>query len=78
MKTAVSSVSSKGQIVIPAALRDQMGLVPGTRVSLERNGDTIVLRPLTKAFVRSLRGYFRDSSLEELRERSHRDDKKSR
>lgn len=76
MARAISNVSTKGQIVIPAALRDELGLVPGTQVSVERDGDTIVLRPLTRAFVRSLRGSFRGESLEQLRERAHRDDKR--
>ncbi len=76
MKSTVSNISTKGQIVIPAALREELGLVPGTRVAVERKGDTIVLRPITRAFVRSLRGALRGSSLEELREREHRDDKR--
>lgn len=75
MKPTVSNVSTKGQIVIPAAIREEMGLVPGTRVAIERQGDTIVLRPVTEAFIRSLRGCFRGAGLEELRERLHRDDK---
>ncbi len=75
MKSAVGNISTKGQIVIPAAIRDEMGLVPGTRVAIERQGDTIVLRPVTEAFIRGLRGCFRGAGLEDLRERVHRDDK---
>ncbi len=59
MKRALRNVSSKDQVVIPAALREEMGLVPGTRVAVERQGDTIVLRPVTRAVIRSLRGSFR-------------------
>jgi len=68
-------INTKGQVLIPAALRKAMGLVPGTRVAIERRGDTIVLRPITDAFIRSFRGRFRGLGLEELRERVHRDDK---
>ena len=75
MKPVVTNVSTKGQIVIPASLREEMGIVPGTRVTLERKGHTIVLRPVTDAFIRSFRGYFRGSNLEEIRERAHHDDK---
>ena len=76
MKSTVSNVSTKGQIVIPAALREEMGLTPGTRVTIERAGDTIVLRPLTRDFIRSLRGSFRGLGLEEFRDREHRKDKR--
>jgi AbrB family looped-hinge helix DNA binding protein len=76
MRAKVSQISTKGQIVIPAQLREELGLVPGTPVSVEREGDTLILRPVTPAFVRSLRGYFRNSGLGELREREHRNDKR--
>jgi AbrB family looped-hinge helix DNA binding protein len=76
VKASVSQLSTKGQIVIPARLREELGLVPGTPVSIEREGDALILRPVTPAFVRSLRGYFRNSGLGKLREREHRDDKR--
>jgi AbrB family looped-hinge helix DNA binding protein len=76
MKVNVSQLSTKGQIVIPIQLREELGMVPGTPVSIEREGDALILRPVTPAFVRSLRGYFRNSALGELREREHRNDKR--
>jgi AbrB family looped-hinge helix DNA binding protein len=74
--SAVSQISTKGQVVIPAKLREELGLEPGTRLVIEREGDALVLRPLTPAYVRSLRGYFRGSGMGELREREHRTDKR--
>jgi AbrB family looped-hinge helix DNA binding protein len=38
-------VSSKGQIVIPKALRDAFAIVPGTRFVISAEGDEIRLRP---------------------------------
>lgn len=75
MKSTVT-VSTKGQVVIPADIREAMGLVAGTRISVERLDDRIVLRPITREFIRSFRGYFRGSKFEEFRERAHRDDKR--
>ncbi len=75
MKPAVSNISTKGQVVIPAAIREDMGLKPGTRVAIERQGHTIVLRPITDAYIRSFRGSFRGMGLEEFWEREHRKDK---
>ena len=37
-------VSKKGQITIPKALRDELGIGAGTQVDFERAGDTIVIR----------------------------------
>ena len=76
MKTLVSQVSTKGQIVIPAKLREELGLEPGTQLVIEREGDAIILRPLTAAYIRNLRGYFPGSAMGELRAREHRKDKR--
>lgn len=41
-------LSSKGQIVIPAKIRKELGLSKGDKLLLERRGDTIILRPVVK------------------------------
>ena len=38
-------ISSKGQLVLPKAVRDEFGLVAGSEVDIESKGDRIVLRP---------------------------------
>ncbi len=37
-------VTEKGQVTIPKALRDELGIGAGTEVGFERSGDTIVVR----------------------------------
>jgi AbrB family looped-hinge helix DNA binding protein len=39
-----STISSKGQITVPAAVRERLGLVPGTAVAFELRGDGVLLR----------------------------------
>jgi AbrB family looped-hinge helix DNA binding protein len=73
MATLFTQLSTKGQIVIPAELREQMGLENGTQMSVERHGDSIILRPLTAAFIRSLRGSTKGAG--KIRERDHRKDR---
>lgn len=43
-------VSSKGQVVIPARLRRELGLRPGTRLKVSRMGDSLVLSGEESAF----------------------------
>lgn len=65
-----SVLSSKGQLVIPSALRRELGLHPGTGVTLEREGDRLVLVPDSSLDWRSLRGCLKGtkpSGLEILR-----------
>lgn len=41
-----ATVSDKGQVVIPAAIRHRLGIEPGTKLDFELEGDTIRVRPL--------------------------------
>jgi AbrB family looped-hinge helix DNA binding protein len=70
--TLYSSISSKGQIVIPVELRQQLKLSAGTRVSIQREGGALVLRPITSEFITSLIGCTKGAGDE--RERMHHED----
>ena len=73
MEPLFTIVSSKGQIVIPAELREKLGIRPGTRVAIEQQEDRLVLQPITEEFIASLVGYCKgESSMVEAREREHR------
>lgn len=51
-----TTVTSKGQVTIPKAIRDALGVRPGDRVRFHQREDgTVVLEPET-VDVRSLRG----------------------
>ena len=44
---SVTKMSSKGQVVIPEAIRKQLGLQPGTRFLVVANQDAILLKEIT-------------------------------
>jgi len=54
---ATSSVTSKGQVTIPKALRQQLGLARGSRVSFQLVGDHIEVRPLRQEQSLSASGF---------------------
>lgn len=56
MKTEISTVTTKGQLVIPAKLRRKYAIRGGTQVAFLEEENRLVLQPLTPEFVRSLRG----------------------
>ena len=76
MKTLYSRVSTKGQMVIPAELREALDLQAGTRVALRLEGRGIRMQPITDAFIDSIPGSVKGPSLGALRARQHRDDKR--
>ena len=55
-----TTVSSKGQTVIPAAVRDELGIEPGTRVSMCVEGSRVILEPQSLAaklrLIKEMRG----------------------
>jgi AbrB family looped-hinge helix DNA binding protein len=75
---AVSTISSKNQITLPAHLLREMGLTAGDRLAVTREGNKLILRARPKDWIRyhagSLRGLYGDSRedreeyLRELRE----------
>jgi AbrB family looped-hinge helix DNA binding protein len=60
MEQIFTTVSSKGQMVIPASIREAMGIEPGTRVVVRQEGDRVILEPQTLAaklrIIKQLRG----------------------
>ena len=56
-------VGAKGQVVIPKSLRDELGLVPGSEVDFERDGDGVRILPAGAAATRGLRGRYSSSGL---------------
>ena len=44
-----ATVSSKGQLVIPAAIRAALQIEPGTRVAIRQEGPELIMRPETLA-----------------------------
>ena len=54
--TQITTVSTKGQFVIPAEMRDQLGIGPGTRIAVTLQGTRIVLEPVSEKLVDETRG----------------------
>ena len=56
MKVETSVVTTKGQLVIPARLRRRFGIKKGTRVTFVEDGGRLIVQPVTREFIRGLRG----------------------
>jgi AbrB family looped-hinge helix DNA binding protein len=55
-----TKATSKGQIIIPSKIRRQLGIKDGTYLQVDVNDATrqIILTPVTREYVRSLRGKY--------------------
>lgn len=45
-----TTISTKGQVILPKAIRDRLHWHAGTRLAVEHTADGVLLKPLTAAF----------------------------
>ncbi len=79
MPTYRTSVSSKGQVVIPAELRERLGLEKGTPATWSEEKGKLILSPITERQLDEIMGFlkplpnspsmFEESFVERERER---------
>ena len=62
-------ISSKGQVVIPAELREQFGLTKGTPATWREEKGRLILTPLTLQRIKEIRGFLKPASRRALRVR---------
>ena len=61
--TYSTTITSKGQVVIPIALRRRYGITPQTRIVIYDDGETIRLKPVTHQAIDRLAGILAGKSL---------------
>lgn len=66
-----TTITSKGQIVIPSLVRKNFGIEKGARIEVieDKAAGIIILKPVTPQYVRRLRGILKGSvALQALKE----------
>jgi len=58
-----AAVNAKGQIVIPAGIRQRFDIKPGTKVAFVEEQGRLFIQPVTDAFIESLRGSLRKQGM---------------
>ena len=60
-----TTATTKGQVVIPSSVRKKLGITAGTRIQVEVDeaNAQIILTPITREYIHSLRGMFKGSGL---------------
>jgi AbrB family looped-hinge helix DNA binding protein len=72
----ITTVSTKGQFVIPSEMRKQLGIEPGTRIAVSLQGTRIVLEPVSDKLVDETRGILAGGpSLSQLLREARREEK---
>ena len=78
-------VTSKGQLVVPSRIRRRFGIKPGTRINFVEEGDRIIFQPVTREYIDSFCGIFKQKPgeksvvqelIEERRAEKAREDRK--
>lgn len=53
MPDRTTTISTKGQVILPKAVRDRLHWNAGTRLTVEQTADGVLLRPATAGFART-------------------------
>lgn len=56
MHRQITTVSTKGQFVIPSDMRSALGIKPGTRIAVTQEQRRIILEPVTDELVDKTQG----------------------
>lgn len=56
-------VTSKGQLVVPSRIRRRYGIKPGTRINFIEEGDRIIFQPVTREYIESFCGIFKQKAV---------------
>ena len=67
--------SIKGQVVIPRRLRKEFEIEEGTRAYVESTPDGILIKPVTRTYIKSLRGKYKHLPLMETLKEMKREEK---
>lgn len=66
---------TKGQVVIPRKLRKEFEIEEGTKATVVATPEGILLKPITRASIRNLRGKYRHLPLMETLQTMKREEK---
>lgn len=61
ISTEVTSLSSKGQIVIPDRIRKKMGLISGSKLIVITDGTNLLLKPIEEPKMESFKKLIEES-----------------
>ena len=71
-----TAVTIKGQVVIPAKLRQKLGIKKGTRLYIEERNGELILRPLNREYFQKMSGVLKGTGLLKALEEDRREDLK--
>jgi AbrB family looped-hinge helix DNA binding protein len=71
-----TSMTVKGQVVIPAKIRQRLGLKKGSKIFVEERNGEIVLRPINREYFQKMSGILKGGGLTKALEQSRREDLK--
>ena len=71
-----TTVTVKGQVVIPSKIRQHLGIRQGSRFHVEERNGEIILRPLNRDYFKKMSGILKGSELVRALEDSRAEDLK--
>ena len=54
-----AKITANGRLTVPSHIRRRFGIKPGTRVNFVEEGDRIIFQPVTREYISSFCGIFK-------------------
>jgi AbrB family looped-hinge helix DNA binding protein len=54
-----AKITAKGRLTVPSRIRRRFGIKPGTRLNFVEEGDRIIFQPVTREYISSFCGIFK-------------------
>lgn len=61
MQVEVASVSTKGQVVIPGSIRQQLGIKAGSKLMVVTDGENLLMKPVAEPNLKTFRSLAKES-----------------
>jgi AbrB family looped-hinge helix DNA binding protein len=75
LKLDTVNFGAKGQVVIPRRLRKEFEIEEGTKATVVSTPEGILLKPITRSYIKSLRGKYKHLPLMETLNEMKREEK---
>jgi AbrB family looped-hinge helix DNA binding protein len=75
LKLETVNFGTKGQVVIPRRLRKEFEIEEGTKATVVATPEGILLKPITRSYIKSLRGKYKNLPLMETLKEMKREEK---
>jgi AbrB family looped-hinge helix DNA binding protein len=72
-----AKITAKGSLTVPSRIRRRFGIKPGTRINFVEEGERIIFQPVTRKYISSFCGIFKQKPGEKSVVQEHLEERRA-